>query len=170
MMRKATTLDFSVKSFTLIEMVMVLVIVGVLAALAVPKMEGFYAMKLSGAVKKVVSDIRYVQRLALTEHTNCRVVFNALSETYAAEKEYPNASNKWVRITDPFTNAGLLINYKTDPQYSGIDIISSNFGGTSTLLFNWQGIPQSSGSVSLSYRGNNNILTVENNTGRVGVQ
>jgi prepilin-type N-terminal cleavage/methylation domain-containing protein len=158
------------KGFTLIEMVMVIVIMGILAALAIPRMNAFYSIKLSSAVKKTVGDIRYVQRKALTDNTNCRLVFNTATDLYAAQEEKPRGSNTWVSVTDPFTGQTLSVNFKTEPQYSGIDIASANFSGSTTLQFNWQGVPAAPGSIALSYKGNSNILTIANNTGYVSVQ
>jgi len=66
---------------------------GILAALAVPRFESFYSIKLNGAVKKVVSDIRYVQQLAVSEHTNTKIVFSAAANTYTAQKYNPATSS-----------------------------------------------------------------------------
>jgi len=157
--------------FTLIELVMVIVIIGILTGLAIPRFQSFYAIKLTGATQKVVSDLRYVQQIAISRHTNCRIVFSG--NAYTAQEEDPAGSGTWISITDPFTRGNLLVNFNTDLQYRGINIASNNFGGT--LRFNWQGVPQNGdgvpltaeGSISLSYQGNNSTIFVTPNTGRV---
>jgi len=168
--KMAKTLD---QGFTLIELVMVIVIVGILTGLAIPRFQSFYAIKLTGATQKVVSDLRYVQQIAISRHTNTRLVFNAGSEIYNAQEESPQGSGNWINITDPFTRSNLQVNFNTDLQYRGIDIASTNFGGT--LRFDWEGVPRNAsgapltteGSISLSYQGNNSTIYVTPNTGRV---
>lgn len=163
------------RGFTLIELVMVIVIVGILAGLVIPRFESFYAIKLEGAVKKVVSDIRYVQQLAVARHDDYAISFNATNETYRGFRVLDNSA-----IQDPFTRQSLdpWVNFITNPQYKGIDISSVNFGGTQTLRFNWQGIPQnasgtdlsSDGSLQLQSQGASRNIYVTPNTGRVRIE
>lgn len=176
------------KAVTLIELIMVIMIVGILALAAIPHFGSFYFLKISGAMKKVISDIRYVQQLAVSRHADARVEFNPASESY--QTCYCNeadgscatgscGSANWPAITDPFTRGNLQVNFNSDPKYGGMDITTVNFGGTSTLRFNWQGTPQnasginlsgSDGTVSFSYKGNANTISVTPNTGRARVQ
>jgi len=158
--------------FTLMELIMVIVIIGILAAIVIPRFESFYAIKLDGATKKVVSDIRYTQQLAVTRHTNSRIIFSADNDNYLVEEENPQGSDNWVSVIDPFTRrVGLSVDFNTDAQYQGIDIQSTDFGDT--LQFDWQGIPQlvgPAGSLILFYRGINRTISIKQNTGRVSVQ
>lgn len=157
------------KGFTLIEVVMVLVIVGILAGLAIPRFDSFYSIKLDASMKKVVSDIRYAQQIAVSRHGNCRIVFNPASDTYSAEEQL-TLGGPWSGIKDPFTKANLVMNFQTDPQYKGIDIVNANFNSSNTLQFDWQGVPQAGGNATFNCQGNIRVVTVEQNTGRVRVQ
>lgn len=162
--------------FTIIEMVMVIVIVGILALLAIPRFSSFYSIKLTGAAKKLVSDIRYVQQLAISEHTNTKIVFNAVTNTYTAQK-YNSTTGTWVAISDPFSRGNLTQNFNSDPQYGGIDIFVTTLS-SSTLRYTWQGIPQEGTdaapvnlaverSVTLTFRGNTIAVYITPQTGRV---
>ncbi|MFH0790597.1 MAG: type II secretion system protein [Candidatus Omnitrophota bacterium] len=168
-------------AFTLIEAIMVIVIVAILAVLAVPRFETFYFIKLNGAVKKVVADIRYIQQLAVSEHTDTKLVFNTVTESYSAQKFNP-AAGGWVNITDPFTRANLSVNFTTDPQYKGLNISTTNLL-SNTLRFDWQGNPQEgtdAAPVNLTVErrvtfiyinsSNNLSIYVTPNTGRVRVE
>lgn len=157
---------------------MVIVIVGILAAVTIPRFSAFHLLKLNGAMKKVIADIRYVQQLAISRHTNTQIVFGLSPPVYSTWEESPPGTNIWTWIIDPFTRGNLQVNFNTDPQYGGISITAANFCGTvcgPTLRFNWQGIPQaangtnltSEGTVSFSYQGNAYTIFVTPNTGRV---
>ncbi|MDO8748265.1 MAG: prepilin-type N-terminal cleavage/methylation domain-containing protein [Candidatus Omnitrophota bacterium] len=177
----------TIEGFTMIETIMVIVILGILAALTIPRFNSFYGIKLAGAMKSVVSDIRYVQQFAVSHHADSRIEFNTAANSYQAcycnEADGACASGSctiganWSAIPDPFTRGGLGINFTSDLQYRGIVISSPNFNG-STLRFNWQGIPQDAGgtnltgegSVNFSYQGNSEIIYVTPATGRIGIQ
>ncbi len=166
------------KAFTLIESIMVMVIIGVLAALAIPRFSSFYNIKFNSAIKKVVSDIRYAQQLAVARHESYKIIFNTSNETYRALRVSDGTA-----VQDPFTRQPLdpWVNFSTDPQYKGINIFSTSLSGT-TLRFNWQGLPQegssdvsptdlpSERSVTFQYKGNNLSVYITPNTGRLRIQ
>lgn len=156
------------KGITLIEVMMVLVILGILAATAVPRLRGIEAIKLTGAAKSLVSDIRYAQQIAVSRHTPTRIIFNITADKYSAQEYIPlNAS--WMAIKSPFTKADLTVDYSKDP-YAGTNINSASFGGTATLGFNWTGAPSGGGTVVLSLKGAVRNVLVENQTGMVSIQ
>jgi prepilin-type N-terminal cleavage/methylation domain-containing protein len=158
--------------FTIIEIVMVIVIVAILAVISIPRFQNYYYIKLQAAVKKVVSDIRYAQQLALAEHTNYEVVFNTGSATYSVQRSSDSSY-----ATDPYTRANLTTNFSSDAKYGGISISSTSLT-SGTLQFDWQGVPQDSlgtpitseATIGLSYRGNSFTIYITPNTGRVRVQ
>ena len=178
----------TIGGFTMIETIMVIVILGILAALTIPRFNSFYGIKLAGAMKSVVSDIRYVQQFAVSHHADSRIEFDTTANSYRAcycnEADGACASGScasganWSAIPDPFTRSGLQINFTSDPQYRGIVIAGPNFEGTSALRFNWQGIPKNSGgtnltgegSVKFSYQGNSKTIYVAPATGRIRTQ
>lgn len=164
------------RSFTLIELVIVLVIIGIIVAVVLPRFDVFYAVKFRTAVKRVVQDIRYVQNVAMTQHVKTRMIFNPVGDTYEGEY-YDTTSSLWVDLKDSFQNP-LRIDYTTDIQYGGIDLSNANFGGATPeiLIFTFAGIPQDSdendittaGFVSLDYRDYpQEVINVTPKTGKV---
>ena len=161
------------KGFTIIETIMVIVIIGIMAAVAIPRFNAFYGIKLGGVSKKVVSDIRYVQRLAVSRHQSYNLNFstnptNRYTVTVVAGGGY---------VKDPFSRQDFIVNFNTDPHYGGIRIAAATFGG-GILQFDWQGIPCNSAglplatdnSLTLSYQGNSKTIVVTRDTGRVAIQ
>lgn len=65
------------RGFTLIELVMIITLLAILAAVAIPQFSGYGAIKQGNAVLKIASDIRYAQNRATTTQQRSRVSFTA---------------------------------------------------------------------------------------------
>ena len=154
----------------MIEILMVIIIIGILSVAAIPRVQTFYAFKLSSAVKALVSDIRYTQQMAIARHTNTRITFSTSGENYTVREETPMGSNNWTVMTSPFTKGNYTVNYLTDLQYKGIDVNSASFNGSANLTFDWQGSPSSNGTIVYMLKGGTKTITVEPQTGKVSVQ
>lgn len=158
------------KGITIIELLMVIIIVGIISAAAIPRLKGLGTIKLNAAAKGLASDIRYVQQVAISRHTRTRMIFSVVSDTYIADEESPYLNNTWVRMKSPVTNGELSEDYRIDGPYSGIDISSASFSGSGNLTFNWTGAPSAGGTVTMSVAGGVRNVLVENETGLVRVQ
>jgi prepilin-type N-terminal cleavage/methylation domain-containing protein len=159
--------------FTLVELIMVIVIVGILAVLAIPRFQAFNTIKLNSAVKKIVSDIRYTQSMAVSSHDMYGITFDTGLERYEVRRVRDNTYAK-----DPFSRQDFVVNFLTDPLYGGMNIVNASFGGTNQLRFGWNATPLNSNNVSLSaegamavsYRGTGMTIYVSPGTGTVRVQ
>jgi len=159
--------------FTLIEAVMVVVILGILYFAAQPRFDTFYNLKLKTAAKKLISDIRYTQSLAVSRHDDYAIYFDVDGENY---RVYRVSDGKLAK--DPFTNTDLIVDFTTDSEYRGINIYKVNFSGGDILRFNWRGVPQDKkgndltkrGVVWLRYRSWSLEVDVTPHTGRVSWQ
>ena len=169
--------------FTIIEIIMVIVLLSILAFVVIAR-GGYYPVKLNGAGEKLLSDIRYAKRLAMTNHRIYGILFDVSENSYTVydygeppldPEEEPSAVEDPYRPGDPLT-----VDYQDeDGYYNGIEIISAVFGETNELRFDSFGVPygapdddndnklEENGGVELGYRGNDFIITVIPRTGKV---
>ena len=137
------------KGMTLIEVIAVMVIIGILAAIVLPKIDfGSTSSRASvdGAAYIVASDIRYAQEFAMANRISKRIDFTLNSSVYTFS---PTSG------LDP-----------TGRLPSGVTI-SSDF----TITFNSLGEPTTGGggSVTVSVGGQTRTITVVNYTGKTNI-
>jgi len=152
------------KGFTLIEFILVIVIIGVLAAVSLPAFNSAYnSIKLEGVYRQLMQDIKYTRQLAAAKQVIYGISFNPLSDTYFAYRQ--DISNV---IKDPATNKPLSVSFAAG-KFSGIDFAETTFilPSSDRLEFNSLGAPIGAGAVTISYNGVIKTITVEENTGRV---
>lgn len=153
------------RGFTIIELVMVLILLAILAAVAIPRFSGYGGMKQGNAVLKIASDIRYAQNKATTTQKRSRVLFTGSTNydiySCATASQCPCAS--WILFSQ--------VNLNND--YPGVTISS----GVAEIEFNSLGRPDGAGSctalaadvtVTVSYSGETaRTVTVLQQTGMV---
>ena len=169
------------RSFTFIEMVIVIVIIAILTIMAFPRIDVFRLLKFQGAGKKVLSDIRYAQSFAVLNHAYAGIQFLQGSNAYwlyscVNSSCIPVTVGNWPVLQDPLSHANMGVNYTNDPQYKDIAIASANFGSGNMLIFNTDGVPvdmvsnavlSSNGNVVLRYYGDTISVNVATKTGKV---
>lgn len=133
--------------FSLIELVMIIVLIGIVMAVAVPKLQNTTDFSLEGSASMIVADIRHAQELAMATHDNKNVIFILNGASYAVETESDSV-------------------FRTVNLPSGVTITSSDV----TFTFNSLGEPIVGGgsSVTISAAGaNSKTVIVGSYTGRV---
>lgn len=130
-------------SFTIIEVVVVLTILGVLAATAAPKFANLLSnnspFSIEAAANMIRSDIRYVQELAMSTHQQKTIVFSQGSSSY-------------------------LLPDSSEPR----DMQGVTLGSSLTATFNSFGEPIAGGGQLLSV--GTRTVAITNYTGKVSVQ
>ncbi len=130
-MRKAS-------GFTLIELVMVLLILGVLSAVAFPRLVPDKSTEVLVGSLLVEQDLQYAADYALSTGLTIRCVFNVALNKYNLWKQ--SATGVWVLLTRPVTGENYDVSLGTKP-YSGLVLTQANINGQSEVFFNSQGIP-----------------------------
>ena len=160
--------------FTLIETIMVMVIIAILAAVVIIR-NPFDSIKLYSATRKVAADIRYVQKLSISNQTRAGMDFNG-DYGYSV---YPNITDLTTLAASPgdpcSTNGAnqFVVDFRTGncSNYSGVTLTAP---ATDPIAFNSLGTPVTSGGgaiitpqyVTVTYNGSKQI-TIEVGTGRV---
>jgi MSHA pilin protein MshC len=110
------------KGFTIIELVMVIVLIGILAVYAAPKLRSISTMNAGAFTDKMLADIRYAQNLAMTRNLRSRVSFAITS--YAIKTSTTSTCSAFTPATDPATGQPFTVDVTLAP-YSGAGITLS---------------------------------------------
>jgi len=160
--------------FTLIELIMVMVIAVILAAVVAVRWSPFDTIKLNSATRKVAADIRYAQKVAIsTQATYAAIAFN--TNGYTVYDTYSSVISR--SPGDPCSDNGgnfqVAFNAQRCSNYSGVTITTDLTGNV--VQFNSLGTPLddtgavlgNDKTVTVTYKGANAGIVIESGTGRV---
>jgi len=142
-------------AFTIVEVFFVMVIIGILSAIAVPRYAGFVAnQQLEGAARRLTADLSLAQRQARRSSASQTVVFDVANSKYQlVGMKHPDHASQ------PFE-----VCLKDEPYRARI--VSASFGGDATLVFNGFGAPDTAGTVVIAVGAYQKTINVVLETGR----
>ena len=142
------------RGFTLVELITVLVLVGILAVVAIPRFFDRNTFDSRGFYDQVISTLRYAQKAAVAQHRFVCVAFasNSVSLTYGASDTCGSD------LTSP---TGLTPYKVTAP--SGVNFTAPSAGTT----FNFDALGRASAAQSIIVSGYSTPISVEAGTGYV---
>lgn len=158
--------------FTLIELMIVMVILAIAAAIAVPMVSSAGSIQLRSAVNMVAADLEYAKSLAIGTGQRHSVVFDAANETY----RITDASG--ATVTHPLKKGSnsYVVNFSTEGRLDQVDIVDASFDGSNVVSFDYLGSPYNgtgaslaSGVITLQAGGVTRTVTVEPVTGFVSI-
>ena len=124
------------RAFTIVELAMVVAIMAIMAALAIPRLASASAVRrLEAATLRVVADLRHAQQHALASSSTIQIAFDAANESYTVGAPSPtgSAASYSVKLSDP-------------PLGVMIDSVTLTSG---RAPFDGDGLPEMSGVITL---------------------
>lgn len=111
------------KGFTLIELVMVLVLIGILAVFVAPRMGNITSTETGPFADKMRADLRYAQNLAMTRGLRTRVDFS-IANQYTVQSSATSTCTAFPPATDPATGGQYTV-IANSGIYAGITFAAS---------------------------------------------
>ena len=144
---------------TLLELVIVLLVLAILTAAAAPKFfDSLARYRAEAAAKRIAHDLRLARRQAQSTSASQSVVFNSPG---AHKYELPG-------MDDP-NRPGKSYEVPVFDEPYLATIVTANFGGDSTIVFDGYGQPDSGGSVTVQAGAHQKTVTVDAESGKVDV-
>lgn len=160
---------------SLIEVTLILVILVFLAAVVGLNLSSFAQSKVNSAARKLASDIRFAQQMAISRQNRHGVAFNTPAANQYTVYEQDDPLNP---ARNPDGGNDFIINFTTG-TFAGVTMTSTfamDGGGRRLVKFDSRGEPFDgantavgvpNNTVTLSYQGSNAVVTVGAVTGRV---
>ncbi len=126
-------------AFTFIELMVVMVILGIAAMLAVPMFSSAADTQLQAAATMIAADLDYAKNLAITRQMNVTVVFSPGTESYQVQD-----SGGTVLRHPTKAGSSFQVHLATDNRTRQVDLLdTTGFDGSSSITFDYLGSPYS---------------------------
>jgi MSHA pilin protein MshC len=180
--KKKTAKTTGAGGFTLLELIMVIVLLGIIAVVAAPRMLNVTSTNAGAFIDKLRADVRYAQDLAMTRNKRARVYFNGTGTAPAAgyavvqEDSASTLCTAFVPAVDPASYGNMTITLNTG-RYAGITVAPTiacleydSLGQPSDCHVNLNMCSATAGGMSVTVNGNGvaaGTITVTSQTGAV---
>ncbi|MFI5380234.1 MAG: Tfp pilus assembly protein FimT/FimU [Tepidisphaerales bacterium] len=127
-------------AFTLVEVLMVVVIIGIAAAVVVPQMSTRDDLKAIAAGRAVMSDLIYAQNMAITCQIHHYLVFNTTTQSYSVVSSADMATP----ITNPVNQSPYTVQFGNTGSggLRNMSIDSANFQGSNATVYSTIGFDE----------------------------
>jgi general secretion pathway protein H len=158
----------SLPAFTLVEVLVVIVIMGIAGAVVVPQMLNAGTLHVQAAARSIISDILVAQNEAVVRQSTRQIVFNTQANEYTLTDSQGNAMDA------PWGHAGkYVVNFTKDMRFAHVRIENVAFGADestqNTLSFNELGEPSNGGTIDVVSGTTGYRITVTPFTGKVTI-
>jgi type II secretion system protein H len=128
------------RGFTLIEILMVVVILGIASAVILPQMNSRDDQRVASAARALMADLLYAQNRSIAYQTRHYVQFNTAINSWQVMVDAGNAPGSI--ITHPVSGLPYVTTVNTG-TLANVTLNSVNFDGNTTLSFDQMGVPSS---------------------------
>jgi len=170
--------------FTLVEILLVVIILGIASALLVPQIGERDDLQAASAARVIMSDLLYAQNHAIATQQYQYVTFNVANQQYTLYSGTPTGPG--TILTHPVYLTNYVMNFGGSGQNSfpNVTLVSANFGNNQpTIAFDSMGVPyfytaansnntaiSGVGTVQISSGGYSLTIDVAQDTGDISVQ
>ena len=151
-----------IAAFTLTEMLVVIAILAIVAAVVLPRMVGSTDIQARSAARVMMADLEYAQSVAITSQTPITVTFSTAGNSYTVS----NASGPLIH---PITKKTYVVELGETKGMESVCIASASFGGAPSMTFDALGAPDNSGTVTIAAGAHTYLVSVAPVVGRVTV-
>jgi len=155
--------------FTLIEIIIVVLIIGIAAAIVVPQLSSGADFQATSAARMIATDIQYAQSLAIAQQRTVRVTFNPGADSYQLMYWDPITNTAMSPVQHPINKGDYAVSFKNLKDYAALDL-SSAFGANNYVEFDAIGAPNGAGDVVMQAGAYSYTISVTAVTGKVTVQ
>jgi general secretion pathway protein H len=151
--------------FTLVELLVVMAILMIAAAIVIPQAVGTSSFKAQSAARLAMSDLEYAQNQAIVVQSPVKVQFSPAGNSYTILDV-----NKSQPLVHPITKKVYTVDFATQAGLKGVSLDSADFGGAAEVTFDSLGAPDRGGTVTVSAGVHAYRVTVAPVSGRVKVE
>jgi len=156
------------RGYTLVELLIVMAILGLAAAMVVPAMIRPGQFTIQAAARMVIADILYAQSEAIAHQQDRKLIFNETANRYHLTDAQGNVlSVSWK--SGGADGANYIVSFANDNRFTGVRLDNVDFAGESTLTFDDHGAPLQGGTLDLVFENKRYRVSVAPFTGRVTV-
>ncbi len=153
------------RAFTLVEILVVVIVLGIASAIVVPHMVRSGQMNAQAAARMLIADILIAQNDAIAHQRIRRVVFEPAQNRYRITDD--------TNLTIPASwrgSGGYITDFTGDRRFDGVRIDHVDFGSDGYLEFDDIGSPTRGGSVDILSRDQHYRIRIADMTGRVTIE
>jgi prepilin-type N-terminal cleavage/methylation domain-containing protein len=161
-------------AFTLLELLIVVMVMAIIAASAVPALVSSQDSQCNGAARAVIADLELAQSTAMAQQTSVAVVFSAAQQAYKVVLPQGQNLANYASLTalNHPEKPGQPYEVKLARDLNAPNVTFANpaFGGQPYIVFDTFGGTTTSGSVRIVARDASRTVSVDAITGAVSVQ